>query len=285
MRICRFNHDKLGLVQGEEIIDVTAALEVLPALRWPVPQCDPLVAALPEVLKAALDLMPNARRVPLASVTLNSPVSYATKLPAAPVNYLKHMAEAQGDPATFHAHHLKKIEEVGLFLKASSSLVGAGDGVALRQLDRRNDHELELAVIIGKKADRVPVESALDYVAGYAIGLDMTVRGPEERSLRKSIDSYSVLGPWITTPDEVGDPSQLDIELYVNGELRQRANTRDLVIGIPKLISWASEYYTLLPGDVIFTGTPDGVGPVVPGDIIRASIEKVGEMEVNVRAA
>lgn len=285
MRICRFNHDKLGLVQGDEILDISAALEALPTHRWPVPQADPLIAALPRVMQAALDLAPNAKRLPLASVTLNSPVSYASKLPAAPVNYLKHMAEARGDPATFHAHHLKRIEEVGLFLKASSSLVGPGDGVALRHLDRRNDHELELAVVIGKTADRVPVASALDYVAGYAIGLDMTVRGPEERSLRKSIDSYSVLGPWLTTADEVPDPANLDIELHVNGELRQRANTRDLVIGIPQLISWASSYYTLLPGDVIFTGTPDGVGPVVPGDVISARIDKVGQMDVRVRAA
>lgn len=285
MRICRFDHDKLGLVQGDEVLDVSAALAVLPATRWPVPQCDPLIAAFPEVLKRVAELASNAPRLPLESVTLNSPVSYATKLPAAPVNYLKHMAEAQGDPETFHAHHLKKIEEVGLFLKASSSLVGAGDGVALRHLDRRNDHELELAVVIGKRADRVSEAAALDYVAGYAIGLDMTVRGPEERSLRKSIDSYSVLGPWIVTPDEVGNPSALEIELFVNDGLRQRANTRDLVIGIPKLIAWASEYYTLLPGDVIFTGTPDGVGPVVPGDVIRARIENIGEMEVKVRAA
>ena len=285
MRICRFNHDKLGLVQGDEILDISAALEVLPTHRWPVPQSDPLIAALPHVMQVVRDLAPTARRLPLAGVTLNSPVSYASKLPAAPVNYLKHMAEAQGDPATFHAHHLKRIEEVGLFLKASSSLVGPGDGVALRHLDRRNDHELELAVVIGKTADRVPVASALDYVAGYAIGLDMTVRGPEERSLRKSIDTYSVLGPWLTTADEVPDPASLDIELHVNGELRQRANTRDLVIGIPELISWASSYYTLLPGDVLFTGTPDGVGPVVPGDVIRARIDHVGQMDVRVRAA
>lgn len=285
MRICRYDNNKLGLIQGDEVLDVSAALAVLPSHRWPAPQCDPLIANLPQVMKAAGELAASARRLPLASVTLNSPVTHASKLPAAPVNYLKHMAEAQGDPATFHAHHLKRIEEVGLFLKASSSLVGSGDGVALRHLDRRNDHELELAVVIGKPADRVPVAAALDYVAGYAIGLDMTVRGPEERSLRKSIDSYSVLGPWLTTADEVANPGALDIELHVNGELRQRANTRDLVIGIPELIAWASTYYTLLPGDVIFTGTPDGVGPVVPGDIISARIEHVGQMQVQVRAA
>ncbi len=121
MRICRFDNNKLGLVQGDEVLDVTAALDVLPTHRWPVPQCDPLIAHLPQVMKAAGELAASARRLPLASVTLNSPVSYASKLPAAPVNYLKHMAEAQGDPATFHAHHLKRIEEAGLFLKASSS--------------------------------------------------------------------------------------------------------------------------------------------------------------------
>ncbi|AKC69140.1 fumarylacetoacetate hydrolase family protein [Pandoraea oxalativorans] len=285
MRICRFNNDRLGLVQDDEVLDITAAIECLPAQRWPVSYCDPVIEHLDQIRKLAIELAPNAKRFALSDVVLNSPVSIASKLPAAPVNYLKHMAEAQSDPTTFHAHHLKKIEEVGLFLKASSSLVGPGDGVALRHLERRNDHELELAVVIGKTADRVSETDAMHYVAGYAIGLDMTIRGPEERSLRKSIDTYSVLGPWLTTADEVGDPSALEIELHVNGELRQKANTRDLVVNIPKLISWASSYYTLLPGDVIFTGTPDGVGPVIPGDVITASIEKVGQMQVKVRAA
>lgn len=285
MKICRFNTTRLGLVKNNEVLDVTEALSALPTLQWPMVFEDPLIANLPEVMAKIKTLASTAERFNLSDVTLNSPVTLASKLPSAPVNYLKHLAEVEGDPTTFHTHHLKRIEEVGLFLKASSSLVGPGDGVALRHLDRRNDHELELAVIIGKKADRVSPEEALDYVAGYAIGLDITIRGPEERSLRKSIDSYSVLGPWMTTVDELSDPSNLEIELHVNGELRQRANTKDLIIDVPHLIAWASEYYALLPGDVIFTGTPDGVGPVLPGDVITARIEHLGEMSVLVRQA
>ncbi len=157
--------------------------------------------------------------------------------------------------------------------------------MCLRHLDRRNDHELELAVIIGRLADRVSEATAYDYVAGYAIGLDMTVRGPEERSMRKSSDSYTVLGPWLVTADEVADPAALDMMLSVNGTVRQKANTRDLVVGIPQLIAWASRYYTLHPGDIILTGTPEGVGPVVPGDEIIASIDGIGTMKVSVSAA
>jgi 2,4-didehydro-3-deoxy-L-rhamnonate hydrolase len=285
MRLCRFDDNRLGLVEGAEIVDVTPALDVLPALRWPLPPGDLLIRHLDRVRREAARWRATAPRRPLAEVRLLSPVANPTKIPAAPVNYLKHLAEAEADPATFHAHHLRKIEEAGLFLKATSALVGPSEGVRLRHPGRRNDHEVELAVVIGRTADRVARAEALQYVAGYAIALDMTVRGPEERSMRKSIDSYAVLGPWLVTADEIADPARLDIELSVNGEQRQRANTRDLVVDIPRLIEWASSYYTLHPGDVILTGTPDGVGPVQPGDTISARIQGIGEMHVAVAAA
>ena len=160
--------------------------------------------------------------------------------------------------------------------------MGCSDGITLGKPDRRTDHEVELAVVIGRTATRVSRETALDHVAGYTIGLDVTMRGPEERSLRKSMDSYSVLGPWLVTADEVGDPGALDLSLLVNGEARQQANTRDLVIDVPGLIAMASSWYTLQPGDVIYTGTPAGVGPIEPGDVLTASIENVGMMEVAV---
>lgn len=285
MRLCRYDDNRLGLVEGTEIIDVTPALEALPSVRWPVPPGDLLIRHLDRVRDAAERLKGKAPRRPVESVRLLSPVANPTKIPAAPVNYLKHLAEAEADPATFHAHHLKKIEEVGLFLKATSSVVGPAEGVRLRHLDRRNDHELELAVVIGRTADRVSRGDAMSYIAGYTIGFDMSVRGPEERSLRKSIDSYTVLGPWLVTSDEIADPASLELELTVNGECRQKANTRDLVIGIPRLIEWASSYYALHPGDVILTGTPEGVGPVKPGDVMVARIEGIGEMRVPVAAA
>lgn len=103
--------------------------------------------------------------------------------------------------------------------------------------------------------------------------------------MRKSVDSYSVLGPWLVTRDEIPDPGSLDVSLHVNGALRQRTSTRLLIFDVPRLIELASSFYTLHPGDVIMTGTPDGVGPVVPGDRLQAAIEGIGAMEVGVRAA
>ena len=113
----------------------------------------------------------------------------------------------------------------------------------------------------------------------------MTVRGKEERSFRKSIDSYTVLGPWLVTADEFGDPSDVGLSLAVNGEMRQKARTKDLVLSVPALIAFASRFYTLQPGDVLMTGTPEGVGPVQPGDVMTASVERVGTVDVAVRAA
>jgi 2-keto-4-pentenoate hydratase/2-oxohepta-3-ene-1,7-dioic acid hydratase in catechol pathway len=164
-----------------------------------------------------------------------------------------------------------EIQRVGLFLKATSSLSGASQDIVIRHPDRRTDHEIELVAIIGSKANRVKREDAMKHVAGYCIGLDITVRGPEERSLRKSIDTYSVMGPCMVTADSVTDPNNLDFELTVNGEPRQKANTRDLIIGIADLIVFASAYYTLMPGDLLMTGTPEGVGPIKPGDVIAST--------------
>jgi hypothetical protein len=106
--------------------------------------------------------------------------------------------------------------------------------------------------------------------------------GPEERSFRKSPDSYTVLGPWLVTSDELTDPSQLGFTIAVNGEIRQEANTDDLILGVSDLVEWASSFYTLHPGDVILTGTPQGVGPVRPGDALVAKMEKIGQMQVDV---
>jgi 2-keto-4-pentenoate hydratase/2-oxohepta-3-ene-1,7-dioic acid hydratase in catechol pathway len=110
----------------------------------------------------------------------------------------------------------------------------------------------------------------------------MTLRGPEFQCFRKSIDSYAVLGPWLVTADEVPDPGQLDLWLNVNGQTRQHANTRDLIFDVPRLIEFASSFYTLQPGDVIMTGTPEGVGPVVPGDRIEAGVQHMGTLDMRV---
>jgi 2-keto-4-pentenoate hydratase/2-oxohepta-3-ene-1,7-dioic acid hydratase in catechol pathway len=283
MRLCRFAGDRLGLVRGDEVFDVTAALAALPSHRYPLPRHDPLIAQLPGLRAGIEAAAKTARPLPLEDVALLSPIANPGKIVAAPVNYRKHLDEARADAAIHHQKQVDEIQKIGLFLKASSSVVGPSEGIAVRHADRRTDHEIELAVVIGTRADRVAKARALDHVAGYCIGFDITVRGPEERSLRKSIDGYTVLGPWLVTADEVPDAAALDLHLAVNGETRQRANTRDLIIPIPELIAFASSFYTLLPGDVLLTGTPEGVGPIQPGDVLDAAIAGIGRMQVRVR--
>jgi 2-keto-4-pentenoate hydratase/2-oxohepta-3-ene-1,7-dioic acid hydratase in catechol pathway len=287
MRFCRFGAGRLGLVEDSQVRDVTAALEILPSYRYPFPAYDLFIENIDKVRDRVHTIIANSVSVPLNSLHLLSPVANPSKVIGAPVNYQKHLDEVRSD-AQLHQDnqaHTAVIHKTGLFLKACSALAGPSDGIALRKLDRRNDHEVELAVVIGKRANNVSRGDALDYVAGYAIGLDVTIRGPEERSLRKSADSYAVLGPWLVTADEIPNPGNLNLKISVNGEERQNSNTKYMILGVPELIEFASAFYTLNPGDVIMTGTPEGVSPIQPGDHILATIEKIGSMEVNVRAA
>ena len=287
MRLCRFGDDRLGVVEGATVRDVTRALDVLPAYRYPLPAHDPLIANLDSVLARVRSMLPGVPVLPLEEMPLLSPVANPGKLIAAPVNYQKHLDEVKRD-SEIHAgnpKHTITIQSAGLFLKATSSLVGAGEGVAVTKPERRTDHEVELAVVIGREARDVSRHDALACVAGYCIGLDITIRGSEDRSFRKSVDTYSVLGPWLVTADEIPDPGSLDLRISVNGEPRQQSNTRHLILGVPELIELASSFYTLHPGDVIFTGTPEGVSPIEPGDIVVADIESIGSMQVQVRAA
>jgi 2-keto-4-pentenoate hydratase/2-oxohepta-3-ene-1,7-dioic acid hydratase in catechol pathway len=215
-----------------------------------------------------------APRIKLSDAYLLSPVANPGKIIAAPVNYVAHQSEVNADKAVNFGAQVKTIESAGLFLKANSSLVGASEGVRLRRDDRRHDHEGELVVIIGKTGHDIPEADALEYVAGYAVGLDMTAR--------KSLDTYSVVGPWLTTPDEVENPDDLELRLTVNGETRQTTNTSRMIFSTRRLIAYASSFYTLYPGDILFTGTPDGVSRVYPGDEMFVEIESVGAMKVKV---
>ena len=121
-------------------------------------------------------------------------------------------------------------------------------------------------------------------MAGYTIGLEYDIRGSEDRSLRKAADSHSVLGPWLVTKNEIENPDSLDISLSVNGKPKQHSNTSNMIFSTRKLISYASSFYTLYPGDVIMSGTPNGVGPVKVGDYLECSIERIGNMLVPIRA-
>ena len=286
MKICRFDDDRIGLVQEDKsVLDVTGALDVLPLMKWPVPLGDAFILNLETLTSEMQRLAPDAPSISLSEITLKSPVANPSKIIGAPINYQKHIDESVTDDGIVSSRPISHISDWGMFLKANSALVGSGEGVALRFTEARNDHEMELAVIIGKKGTNISIEEARSYIAGYAIGLDMTTRGKELQSFRKSADTYAVLGPWLVTADEIPDPNNLDLKISVNGEVRQNSNTQELVYNVEKLIEYTSERYTLYPGDIIMTGTPDGVGPVKPGDVMTCELEGIGTMDVNVQAA
>ncbi len=277
MKLIHYNQHQFGLVIENKIYDLTQSHHVKnfeDALKW--------ISTHNE--QHVVELQSTAASFNLNDVQINSPVPLPGKVVAAPINYKAHIEEMKTNGQAF-GHVITDIRQAGLFLKASSSVVGPSQGIAQRFLDRRTDHEIELCVVIGKLCDHVKKEDALSHVAGYCLGLDITIRGPEDRSFRKSLDSYTVLGPWMTTKLQGADPQSIDLELKVNEELRQKTSTQDMVMSVVELIEYASSFYTLYPGDVIMTGTPQGVGPIRPGDTLHAKGSGLGEMSVRVRAA
>jgi 2,4-didehydro-3-deoxy-L-rhamnonate hydrolase len=284
MRICWFNDNRLGLVKGGQVFDVSKVLEKLPKPTYPAAKGgDPVIANLAS-LRGDIEAAATGAGIPAAQVKFLSPVAAPSKIIGTPTNYKDHIAEAAQQRAVFTGRYSGTIEEQGLFLKANSSLIGGGETVKLRFPDRRTDHEMELGVVIGKKASNIKLEDALNYVAGYAIALDMVVRGSQDRSMRKSIDTYAVLGPWLVTADEIADPSKLDFSLAVNGVVKQKSNTSEMIMGLHRQIQFASEYYTLLPGDIIMSGTCSGVSQVKAGDVMHCEIQTIGAMDVRVGA-
>ncbi len=217
-----------------------------------------------------LDALPSQ---PLDTARLAAPIARPGKVVGAPVNYLDHKAE-MGEQRT--------IADFGVFLKATSSVIGPNEQIRLPYLDLRTDHEGELGVVIGRTASRVPAERALEHVFGYAPVLDITVRSGEDRSTRKSFDTFTPLGPWVTTADDVPDPGALELRCWVDDELRQHASTSDLIYDVAELIAYTSHVMTLHPGDVIATGTPAGVGPIAAGQRVAVEIERLGRLVVGV---
>jgi 2-keto-4-pentenoate hydratase/2-oxohepta-3-ene-1,7-dioic acid hydratase in catechol pathway len=205
--------------------------------------------------------------IPLCDVRLRVPVADPSKIIAAPVNYRDHQAEMNVDA---------QVGALGFFLKAPSSLLDPGGTIQLPYHDRRFDHEGELALVIGRTARHVSEQNALSCVFGYTGLLDITMRGGEDRSVRKSFDTFTPMGPVLVTSDEFGDPGQVELRCWVSGELRQAASTRDLIWGVARLVSYASSVTTLQPGDVITTGTPAGVGPLTAGDTVRLELSGLG---------
>ena len=287
MKLCRFDEDRLGVVVGNMVHDVTAAQdEIRKSARYDM-KGDAVIAALPTWRPRIEEMAKTVAGKPLSSVKLLSPIARPSKTMAAPTNYKKHIEEMRSRtdlPREATQRQPPDIGKAGIFLKSNSSIVGPSEGIPLRFLDRTNEHEIELVAVIGKQGTNIPKDKAKEYIAGYTLGLDMTCRGGEDRSFRKSIDGYSVLGPWFVTADEIANPDDVTVTLTVNGVLRQTADTKDLIYDIGRLIEFASSFYTLYPGDVYYTGTPQGVSPVKPGDVLRGECKEVGAFEVKVRA-
>lgn len=284
MRLCRYDDNRVGVVEGDVVIDVTPVTDALPAVRWPLPVGDLLIANLDRLMPRIRELAKTGARKPVSAVNFLSPVANPGKIMGFGQAYKAHVAEAMKDPLM--SRHVPADPGVSkrMMVKANTSLVGPSEGVALRFLDQRTDPELEFAIIFGRKGTNIPKERAFEMVAGYAIGFDMSLRGPAPPSSRKSIDSYSVLGPWMVTPDEIPNPDDVAFTLRVNGEVRQQATTRDLIFSIATQIEHAASFYTLYPGDILMTGTPEGVAQVRPGDLMEAEMAGIGKMTVKVRA-
>lgn len=252
MRLVSYDDGRVGCLAGDQVIPLPAATMRDAIAAWG---------------SGALTPPGHRDAIPLADVRLRVPVADPSKIIAAPVNYRDHQAEMNSDA---------QVGALGFFLKAPSSLLDPGGTIQLPYHDRRFDQEGELALVIGRIARRVSEDDALACVFGYTGLLDITMRGGEDRSTRKSFDTFTPMGPVLATADEFGDPGQVDLRCWVAGDLRQKASTRDLIWGVARLVSYASSVTTLYPGDVITTGTPAGVGPIAAGDTIRLELSGLG---------
>jgi 2-keto-4-pentenoate hydratase/2-oxohepta-3-ene-1,7-dioic acid hydratase in catechol pathway len=203
-----------------------------------------------------------------------APIQRPSKILALGRNYVAHAKELG---------HTIPTEPI-FFGKLNSSVIGPDEPVVYKKSLTRVDHEIELAVIIGKEGANIPESEAHSYIAGYTILNDVTARDLQTVDLKasnpwtrsKGVDTFCPMGPVIVLPDEIQEPIELDLEMRVNGEIRQKDNTRSMLFKIPYIISYISALHTLLPGDVIPTGTPEGISPVHPGDMMECRVEKIG---------
>ncbi|HEY2043158.1 MAG TPA: fumarylacetoacetate hydrolase family protein [Jatrophihabitans sp.] len=260
MRIARFVHGSgiaWGVVEGPE----GSGLDAL------------TVAAIKDHPMGPIEFTGDRFAIP--DVRLLAPI-LPSKVLAVGRNYAAHAAELGNDVPSSPL----------LFLKPSTSVIGTGDVIRLPADSRQVEHEAELALVIGRVAKDVPRERALDVVFGYTCANDVTARDQQRADVQftraKGYDSFCPIGPWIET---TFDPSEVGVRALVNGEVKQDGNTRDMIFDIATLVSYMSHVMTLVPGDVILTGTPSGVGPIVAGDTVTISIDGIGDLTNVVRAA
>lgn len=247
MKVGRFSHNgqlAYGILDGE-------------AQEWVILKGDPLFAGYDTT----------GERARIQDVQLVAPVIPRSKVVAVGKNYLDHAAEMGGEAPA----------EPLLFLKPNTAIIGPNETILLPPQSAQVDFEGELAVVIGKIAKNVAAENALDYVYGYTIANDVTARDLQatdgQWARAKGFDTFCPLGPVIETEFDAADA---ELQTRVNGSIKQDGNTADLVHGVAEIIAYASAVFTLLPGDVILTGTPAGVGPIVEGDQVEVEIEGIG---------
>ena len=285
MRFVVYDDWRVGVLRTDGVHEISGLLPepwrgTRHAMNWVVEHFDRI---RPEVERRVDEADP----VSPSSIRLRPPVPVPLQLLAAPRNNAAHIREMRATGAASPALP-QTPREVGFFLKAPGSIVGPSDAIELPLLPgRRFDHEAELALVIGREARAVTRGQALDYVFGYTCLLDITLRAGEgrreERPMRKSYATFTPIGPTLVTADEVPDPADLTLRLWVNGDLRQDARVRDLIVGVPELIEIASHVLPLQPGDLYTTGSPAGVGPLAAGDTVVVELDRVGRMSLPVR--
>jgi len=276
---------RAGLVLGERIIDIAAASAAFGLAGGRLPVTVEALLALPDGLARVAALAERAAATPaaapllaeLSDVRLKAPVLRPEKIFGIGQNYRDHCRE-MGRPVP---------TELRVFAMFANALVGPGETIVLPKTSSQMDWEAELVVVIGRPCKHVKAAEALDYVAGYTCGNDISARDHQAADpmvMRgKSGDTHAPVGPWIVTRDEIPDPQALGIGLTVNGVEKQRSTTGEMVFSVADIIAFLSYYYTLAPGDLIFTGTPHGVGSgrrpqewLQPGDTVAVGIERIG---------
>lgn len=285
MKLAVYDEYRIGVIDGNTIRDITGTL---PAERglWPEQRMNWVIRNFDAVEPALRE--PQGVPIPVGSVTLRAASPAPAQIFALPANYAAHHGEIGARSVTTGG---RTAREVGFFLKAAGSVCGAGEAVELPAAStRRFDHECELGVIIGRGGRNISRADAGKHVFGYACLIDVTMRiepglFEEDRSLRKSFCSFTPLGPYLVTADEVPDVTALRARLSVNGELRQSAVLGDMIVGIPEAIELISSVVGIRPGDIIASGTPSGVAPLQPGDQVLIEIDSVGSMTLPVVAA
>ena len=291
MRVASIKPNELAIVDGEELVLISEILAQKGFFSQRASMID-FIAHYDSVKNILGSVVSTAKRVGLDPALLKPPVERPSKIWAAAFNYKRGTSDIKD--AAGRGETLKFTPEQALemtFLKPSSAVIGPEQTILIPKGERVVYPELELCVVIGKEARNVAKDSALDYVFGYTVMLDMTARGPNPpgtgvgscRSVRKGFETFAPIGPWITTRDEIPDPHHLTMNLWIDGELRQSANTSGMINGVAELVSFLSEVTTLLPGDLISTGNPDSPAfqrKLVAGEKLKAEIENIGAMNL-----